>query len=111
MTNSEFIRSHISDVDLASLFAWNYNKHSRFVKKIIHAHRIWAESASTNTGNMAKGTHGSTVIEANPSIWYWENWAYPDGSWRRMGRTNEVSFQVWLTMQYNPAEWDENNEE
>jgi hypothetical protein len=105
MTNAEYIKSRMSDADLALIIIDGFGKRGTpFSRKIYHAWSKWAESTSNNNGNMAKGKHGNIVISENPSIWFAEKWAYPDGSWRRSGRTKSVSIQVWLSKQYDPAE-------
>lgn len=107
MTNAEYIKSRMSDADLALIIINGFGKRETpFSRMIYHAWSKWAKSTSNNNGNMAKGTYGNIVISENPSIWFWERWAYPDGSWRRSGRANSVSIQVWLSMQYKPEEWE-----
>lgn len=54
----------------------------------------------------SKGSDGGRVIKEDPSVWYFSEWSYPDGTWRRSGRTMSVSVQVWLSEQYNPDEWE-----
>ena len=75
--------------------------------------RKWAESASPNKGNQAKGCISSKfgkVVEHDPSVWMYEHWFYPDYSFRNSGRNRYVSYSVWLSEQYNPKEWeDEDN--
>ena len=114
MTNEDYIRSKLSARDIAwMLRSWNLISQRncpRLIDMAQKAHHKWAESASSNHGNMAKGQHGNTIIKENPSIWATEKWAYPDGTWRNSGRTDLVSLQVWLTMQYNPEEWEIKNE-
>ena len=109
MTNSEYILNCISDRDLAYLLKpWRYCKDEPpFVTKIRDAHAHWAESTSNNRGNMAKGIHGKTVIEEDPSIWAWHEWHYPNGEWKKSGRTDSVSWQVWLSEQYDAEDWRE----
>lgn len=107
MTNFEYIKSTMTERDLAEAvtkhIAW-----TPWILKMRHAFGKWAESTSSNHGNMAKGcVSGDHVIEENPSIWAWEQWHYPDGTWRKSGRTRVVAFQVWLSEQYNPEDWDE----
>ncbi len=106
MTNAEYIKSKMSDVDLAWMMQnITFKGMTPFVSKIQDAFEKWSHSASGNQGNMAKGDHGKTVIEENPSIWVFEHWKMPDGTWRRKGRTSSVAWQVWLSKQYDPAEW------
>ena len=112
MTNFEYIMKHMTECDLASyVFPYNglYKECGElFSDKIYSAFENWAYSASSNQGNMAKGCiSGDHVIEENPSVWAWEQWYYPDRTWRKSGRTKVVAFQVWLFAQYNPDEWRE----
>ena len=109
MTNFEYIKNNLTDRDLAYYAfpsAMKYNdRPPLFTDRIYDAWMNWAESFSSNHGNMAKGNHNGHIIRDNPSIWAWQKWHYPDGNWRDSGRTNVVSFSVWLGMQYNPDEW------
>ncbi len=111
MTNYEYIKNNISERDLAYyIFPHAMKPKDRpplFSDRIYGAWSTWAESASPNRGNMAKGDHNGKIIENNPSIWMFERWTYPDGSWQSKGRNSIISFLVWLSMQYNPAEWEE----
>ena len=110
MTNFEYIKQNLTEVDLA-YYEFPHElpvlkQPSRFSDRIYHAFTKWAESCSPNHGNMAKGCKiGDRVIEEDPSIWAWQRWYYPDGEWRESGRNHIVAFQVWLSMQYKPEEW------
>lgn len=108
MTNADYIKSKISDADIA-LMIMPYvrfdDEKTSLIKKAYKAWQKWAESTSNNKGNMAKGRHGNIIIKEDPSIWYWMMWHYPDGTIRKSGRTPSVSLQVWLSMQYNPEDW------
>lgn len=112
MTNFEYVMKHLTERDLA-YFIFPHSepyqtRQGSFSGKIYYAFNRWAESASSNHGNMAKGcVSGDHVIEENPSIWAWERWYFPDGTWRSAGRTRIVAFQVWLSEQYNPEDWSE----
>ena len=112
MTNFEYIMKHMTERDLA-YFIFPHSepyqtRQGSFSDKIYYAFNRWAESASSNHGNMAKGcTFCNYVIKENPSVWAMEQWYYPDGTWRKSGRTRVVAFQVWLSEQYNPEDWDE----
>lgn len=113
MTNSEYIKANLSDRDLAYCMREFLmgQEEPVFIKHIRNAWAKWAQSTSSNDGNMAKGKHGSIEISENPSIWYWEKWAYPDGQWRQSGRSHSVAWQVWLSEQYNPLDWQEEEDE
>lgn len=109
MTNADYIKENLKDIDIAWMLKWGWTggkERSALITKAYDAWARWASSTTKNTGNMAKGVHGNTIIKENPSIWYWEKWAYPDGEWRTSGRTEIVSLQVWLSKQYNPEEWE-----
>lgn len=111
MTNFEYINQHFTELDLA-YYEFPHamplsNQPPRFSDRIYSAFTEWAESCSSNHGNMAKGCKaGNHVIEEDPSIWAWHRWYFPDGEWREAGRNKIVAFQVWLSMQYKPEEWD-----
>lgn len=110
MTNYDYIKAHITERDLAyyefSHFSSPLNRPPLFIDKIYYAFRNWAESCSSNRGNMAKGCkYRGGVITENTPIWVWENWYYSNGDWKT-GRNQIVAFQVWLSMQYKPEEWD-----
>jgi hypothetical protein len=111
MTNFEYIKRNLTELDLA-YYEFPHelpltNQPQRFSDRIYSAFTKWAESCSLNHGNMAKGCKaGDHVIEENPSIWAWHRWYFPDREWRAAGRNKIVAFQVWLSMQYNQEEWD-----
>lgn len=109
MTNAEYILTKMSDRDLACVlqFWFGRTNETEFIRKVRAAKRRWADSASENKGNMAKGLHGKTYIGSDPSVWSFESWKYPDGTWRNSGRTEMVSWQVWLSEQYDPNDWRE----
>lgn len=111
MTNAEYIKSRMSDADLAWMMQkFAFGLQPPFIDQIRNAFSNWAHSVSGNQGNMAKGIHGKTIIRENPSIWVFEHWKMPDGTWRRKGRTRSVAWQVWLSKQCDPAEWGESDE-
>lgn len=108
MTNADYIRSKMTDADIAVMIA-NYDTKIRTAlsKKANAAWERWALSVTTNKGNMA-----DRPGHDNPSIWYWTNWwCCPDNEWKTRGRTHNVSAQVWLSMQYKPEEWIEEEDE
>ena len=111
MTNFEYIKQNLTELDLASyVFPHDIGAKDRpslFSEKIYSAWRKWAESISSNHGNMAKGKHGNREIKENPSFWAWRSWYYPDGKWRNSGRTRTVSFLVWLSKQYDSEDWED----
>lgn len=111
MTNFDYIKQNLTELDLAYYeFPYSLPIEKRpplFSEKIYGAFDKWANSCSSNYGNMARGcTSGDHVIEENPSIWAWEKWRYPDGEWRKSGRNRIVAFLVWLSMQYKAEEWN-----
>ncbi len=111
MTNFEYIKQNLTELDLA-YYEFPHamplsNQPQLFSDRIYSAFTEWAESCSSNHGNMAKGCKaGDHIIEEDPSIWAWHRWYFPDGEWREAGRNKIVAFQVWLSMQYKPEEWD-----
>ena len=95
MTNFEYVMKHLTERDLA-YFIFPHSepyqtRQGSFSDKIYYAFDRWAESASSNHG-----------------IWAWERWYFSDGTWRKLGRTRIVAFQVWLSEQYNPEDWEKN---
>ena len=112
MTNFEYIKQNITENDLAYYeFPHDMKRENRpnlFADKIYSAWANWARSASSNNGNMAAGCHHRDyIIKENPSIWFWQNWAFPDGTWKKKGRSHTISFLVWLSKQYDPEDWIE----
>ena len=98
MTNLEYIKSIMTDRDLANLVLFSARDAS-FQWKVYCAFDKWAESFSTNRGNCVR-----EGIE-NPSIWAFETWHYPDGHMEEKGQPRNVAFQTWLCHQYNKDDW------
>lgn len=106
MTNFEYIINNITERDIAMMIPYS-SKSTPFIDKIYEAWEKWALSVSPNAGNMAKGCKSKKgIIKNNPSIWFWENWRMPNGEWENKGRPRNVSIQVWLSLQYNPKDWE-----
>ena len=105
MTNAEYIKSRMTDADIAMMIVDRAGRKPNLCHKAYKAWRRWAESVSNNHGNIA-----GRIGHDDPSIWYWERWCYPGNVWKRKGRTMNVSVQVWLSKQYDPAEWGESDE-
>lgn len=106
MTNFEYIINNITERDVAMMLPYSSNR-TPFIDKIYEVWEKWALSFSPNTGNMAKDSIcGKETIKNNPSIWFWEKWFMPDGTKENKGRTQSVSVQVWLSLQYNPKDWE-----
>ena len=91
MTNAEYIKSKMSDVDLAWMLEMPVINSPLFIDQIRDAFSNWAHSVSGNHGNMAKGNHGKTVIKEDPSIWAFEKWGMPDGTWLRKRKDKKCS--------------------
>ena len=111
MTNFEYIINHLTERDIVKIVSYSFDSFDEtlFTNKIYEAWEKWALSVSPNTGNMAKGSIcGEETIKNNPSIWFWEKWFMPNGTKENKGRTRSVSIQVWLSLQYNPKDWEEN---
>lgn len=109
MTNFEYIISHLTERDIATILPYSFSEEKTpFINKIYKAWEKWALSFSPNTGNMAKGSsvNNKETIKNNPSIWFWEEWFMPDGTKEKKGRTRNVSIQVWLSLQYNSKDWE-----
>ena len=111
MTNFEYIKENLTELDLAYYIfphqtLWK-DQPKLFSSKIWKAWGKWADSFSENRGNMAKGEYGDgTIIKHNPSIWSYEYWFFPDGTRKKRGRNNIVSFSVWLSLQYDEKYWN-----
>lgn len=110
MTNFEYIIAHLTERDIAMIITESTSlkwQDDTFIHKIYQAWEKWALSFSPNSGNMAKGcpVRKNEIIKNDPSIWFWEKWFMPDNSIANKGRTNTVSMQVWLSLQYNPENW------
>ena len=106
MTNFEYIINHLTEKDIATILPYSSDE-THFINKIYEAWEKWALSFSPNIGNMAKGSIcGKEIIKNNPSIWFWEKWFMPDRTIENKGRTRSVSIQVWLSLQYNPKDWE-----
>ena len=103
MTNADYIRQHITDADIAKMMFNDFLIPERpaFSETAYMAWRKWAESTTSNHGNIA----GRSDYD-NPSVWLWERWCYHGNIWKRMGRTRSVSVQVWLSKRYKPEEWE-----
>lgn len=98
MTNLEYIKSIMTDRDLANLLSLIPCDDS-FAWRIRSAFYKWAEKF---------GDHKGTVVseKGNPSIWMSEVWHYPDGHMERRGHPRSVAYQTWLCHQYDPKEWE-----
>ena len=107
MTNFEYIINNLTEKDIAIMFPYSSGR-TPFIDKVYEAWEKWALSFSPNIGNMAKGSSvgNKKTIKNNPSIWFWEQWFMPDGTIENKGRTQSVSIQVWLSLQYNPKDWE-----
>ena len=107
MTNADYIRQHITDVDISKLLFNQFliPEKPTFSEKAYNAWKKWADSTTSNHGNIA-----GRPDQDDPSVWFWERWRYPGNIWKRMGRTRSVSVQVWLSKQYNPEEWEGDDE-
>ena len=72
MTNFDYIKDNIKETDIAYfLFPHDLALRDRprgISERIYGAWDKWAESASSNRGNMAAGIHGKTIINEDPSI-------------------------------------------
>lgn len=72
MTNFEYIKQNLTELDLACYeFPHDIgikDRPSLFSEKIYSAWSKWAESISSNHGNMAKGNHGNREIKEDPSL-------------------------------------------
>ena len=110
MTNFEYIKENLTELDLAYYEFPNHikieDRPDLFSDRVFGAYDRWASGGYANKGNQAAGDYGYKIVKDNPSIWSWEKWYYPDGSWRKSGRNRIISFQVWLNRQYDPNEWD-----
>lgn len=105
MTNSEYIISRLNDQTLAVLFENGYS--FVFENGLPYDVQNAFEKWRTNTYRPQKNFFNSTDTETErPSVFAWSS-VKKDGVWGSHGyRTDSVAFQVWLSMQYDPKEWE-----
>lgn len=113
MTNLEYIQKHTTEEDVIcaiNVLCWHvpFTDESIFCRAY-YAWRKWAKSVSPNKGIQAKGCTkpDGSVVEHDPSVWLYEYWSYPDYSYKNSGRNRYVSYSVWLSEQYKPEEWED----
>lgn len=106
MTNAEYILSQMTDYNLSMIFTGmlNYFHHVNggLGKRVQKAFDKWRYSGDRPIKNYFCKTDAE---KDKPSVFAfsrvrinetWGNFSY---------RTPQVSFQVWLSLQYNPEEW------
>jgi hypothetical protein len=103
VTNADYIKSRLSDNDLCKLFIERRMFYEDgFLSEVNKVFNYWASFEFTSNGNV-KEIGGKT-----PSIWHWERTHNNEtGKWETTGRTNTVSFSVWLFEQYDKKYWQE----
>ena len=105
MTNKEYIKLRLSDIDLAELFTkGKLVCDTNFNKTVQQVFKNWMKKNDITNRNFEKNYEN---IEKNHSVFgFWERICNEEtDSWIPYGRTKSVKFQQWLSMQYNPEEW------
>ena len=101
MTNADYVRQQLTDTDIALMIGSFEVSRTQLINKAYNAWRQWADSTTSNHGNIAGRSD-----QDDPSIWLWKRWCYPGNIWKKKWRTRSVSVQVWLSKQYKPEEWE-----
>lgn len=105
MTNAQYIMTLLTDRDLAELFATTTicrNFKSPNNKRIYKAFEAWREDTYRPNRNFTKEN------EPDPSVWQWDRiHNHRTDEWENKGRTETLSFQHWLFLQYNEKHWNQ----
>lgn len=104
MTNMEYILSRMTERDLAELYvnglAFSFNFNSNLNSKVEKAFHNWQEDTDKPNRNFTKEG------EPDPSVWQWSKiHNHKTNQWDIKGRTTIVSFQQWLSFQYDEKHW------
>ena len=103
MTNSDYIKNKLTDIDLCKLFmerSMFYN--DGLLSEISKVYNYWSSFELTSDGNV------KYLGCKTPSVWCWERTHNREnGKWETTGRTRIVSFSVWLFEQYDKEYWKE----
>lgn len=104
MTNYDYIMSKMTDRNLADIIC-----NSRFIfdrdifrYQIDKAFENWRDSIGEPCGSsysLSKGDPKPNAFKMAEA----EN--FDTGKWEQTGRNDSLSFQVWLSKQYDPKEW------
>lgn len=104
MTNAQYIKTLLTDRDLAELFT----SHGYYVffeqphnKQIANAFKAWREDNDRPNKNFIEENDTKT-----PSVWQWLSiHNHKTGKWESTRRSLELMFQHWLFLQYNEKHW------
>lgn len=109
MTNFEYVMTKMTERNFADIFCNDLDmvfEHKTFGHRIKNAFSKWRgrlDSYAIEVGNDIYGKHRYSVF----------NRCYFDGVYSLFShqlngkfRKENLSFQVWLSKQYNPEEWD-----
>lgn len=105
MTNSDYIISRLNDQTLAVLFqnGYSFTFEKGFANDVRNAFKKWRRNTYRPNKNFFDNTDAETE---RPSVFEWSK-VIKDGKAGSYGyRTDRVAFQVWLSMQYDPKEWE-----
>ena len=112
MTNFDYIMSKMTERNFADIFcngSLHFNK-EKFGKKIYTAFKNWQMSLS-KTQNYSFENYSFSLLNEDkiPNVFFSRLVYNKDtGNWEDIGRKDNLSFQVWLSKQYNPEEWSDN---
>lgn len=100
MTNEDFIRSRLTEEDIAKLLLYGERPNSKVIEDAKKVFDCWASFHFTKNSNGGD--------KKKFSIWnfdYWHNRA--TDKWEKIGRDMVLSRKVWLSFQYNKKEWEQ----
>lgn len=104
MTNGDYIRSMMTDRMISEMYFSRDIQHLSnphyFLQQIGKVFNYWCSFDGKDTGNVI-------MSDCIPSIWQWEvTYNSNTQKWTHTGRTDRLSFQQWLFMQYDKNYWN-----
>ena len=105
MTNGDYIRSMMTDRMISEMY---FGKNAEyfldsalpFLQQIDEVFNYWSSFDGKDTGNVI-------MYDSIPSIWQWKvTYNSNTQKWTHTGRTDRLSFQQWLFMQYDKNYWN-----
>lgn len=97
MTNFDYIMSRVNQLterDILSVLLYDESSYCNWLgKQIKSAYNNWVKTLPENSVFA-----GQYRYEPHPIL---QGWRTP----KEVGRPIEISFQIWLSKQYNPEEW------
>lgn len=98
MTNEDFIRSRLTEEDIAKLLLHGERPNSKIIKDAEKVFSYWASFCFVKNGNSG--------YEENFSVWNFEYfYNFLTDKWEKIGRDMILSRKVWLSFQYDKEEW------